>query len=317
MCVTFRQRRAEIGLKLYMNKKHILKFIILIITICMASCILFACNEKPTSPNPTPTPEPEPPSEPLFYEEKDGYAYGEDIEITYFSNITNTERKAYVTLPANYDETKAYPVLYLLHGMSCTYKSWLSMCNAKYVLQNLQIEGDAAAMIVVSVDSNITSDAMPSIFSEDYCTMFDKTADEIVTSIMPYVNEHYSTLTDRTGTAIAGFSMGGRETLLTAFKYQDYFNYVGAFSPSGFGNKPVSFDTTVPDFRYEEGKIFDVVMLAIGNLDTSTSLFYPHIDSKLTQNSIAHLSKKYAGGHDQSVWRNALYDFAKMIFVEN
>lgn len=317
MCVTFRQRKAKIGLKLHMNKKSILKFIILIMTICMASCILFACNEKPASPNPTPTPEPELPAEPLFYEEKEGYAYGEDIEITYFSNITNTERKAYVTLPANYDETKAYPVLYLLHGMSCTYKSWLSMCNAKYVLQNLQIEGDAAAMIVVSVDSNITSGTMPSIFSEDYCTMFDKTADEIVTSIMPYVNEHYSTLTDRTDTAIAGFSMGGRETLLTAFKYQDYFNYVGAFSPSGFGDKPVSFDTTVLDFRYEDGKIFDVVMLAIGNLDTSTSLFYPHIDSKLTQNNIAHLSKKYAGGHDQSVWRNALYDFAKMIFVEN
>lgn len=283
----------------------------------MASCILFACNEKPTSPNPTPTPEPEPPSEPLFYEEKEGYAYGEDIEITYFSSITNTERKAYVTLPANYDETKAYPVLYLLHGMSCTYKSWLTMCNAKYVLQNMQIEGDAAAMIVVSVDSNITSDAMPSIFSEDYCTMFDKTADEIVTSIMPYVNEHYSTLTDRTDTAIAGFSMGGRETLLTAFKYQDYFNYVGAFSPSGFGNKPVSFDTTVPDFRYEEGKIFDVVMLAIGNLDTSTSLFYPHIVNKLTQNGITYIDQKYPGGHDQTVWRKALYDFAKTIFVEN
>lgn len=94
-------------------------------------------------------------------------------------------------------------------------------------------------MIIVSVNSIVTEGEIPpSTFSEDYCTAFDKTGEDIITSLMPYVNEHYSTLTDRNSTAIAGFSMGGRETLLTAFAYQDYFNYVGAFSPSGFGKKP-------------------------------------------------------------------------------
>lgn len=304
-----------------MKKQVFLKTVILILTLCVACCALVACNEKPAdtspadTPEPTPTPTPEPPK---FYEAKDGYEYGEDVEITYHSQVTDDDKHAYVTLPANYDESKKYPVLYLLHGMACTHKSWLEMCNAKYVVQNLAIEGNVKEMIIVSVNSIVTEGEIPpSTFSEDYFTVFDKTGEDIITSLMPYVNEHYSTLTDRNNTAIAGFSMGGRETLLTAFAYQDYFNYVGAFSPSGFGKKAVSFDTTVPEFKYEDGKSFDVVMLAIGNVDTMTSLFYPAIDKKLTQNGIEHISKKYQGGHDQSVWRAALYDFVQLIFKEN
>ena len=94
-----------------MNKKIFLKLIILILTICTASCLLFACNETPDTPAPEPTPTPTPTPEPEFYEEKEGYAYGENIEITYHSSVTDTDRKAYVTLPANYDENKKYPVL--------------------------------------------------------------------------------------------------------------------------------------------------------------------------------------------------------------
>lgn len=301
-----------------MNKKVFLKTIILILTLCVACCALFACNEKPDDtpePTPTPTPEPEPPK---FYEAKEGYEYGEDVEITYRSQVTNDLKHAYVTMPANYDESKKYPVLYLLHGMACTHKSWLEMCNAKYVVQNLVIEENVKEMIIVSVNSIVTEgEIAPSTFSEDYCTAFDKTGEDIITSLMPYVNEHYSTLTDRKNTAIAGFSMGGRETLLTAFAYQDYFNYVGAFSPSGFGKNAWSNDTTVPDFKYEDGKSFDVVMIAVGTLDGATGAVFPYIDKKLTENEIEHISKKYFGTHDPNVWRAALFDFVQLIFTEN
>lgn len=76
-----------------MNKKIFLKLIILILTICTASCLLFACNETPDTPAPEPTPTPTPTPEPEFYEEKEGYAYGENIEITYHSSVTDTDRK--------------------------------------------------------------------------------------------------------------------------------------------------------------------------------------------------------------------------------
>ena len=297
--------------------RKIAKSLIVCIVALTACFSLFACD-KQDSPSPTPPSATEPEEhEPEFFEKKEGYVYGDDVEITYTSKVTGTERKAYVTLPPNYDESKRYPVLYLLHGMACNHTTWLELCSAKYVVQNLFVDEGVAQMIVVSVDSNVTAGEIPDAFSTDYCAMFDKTGEEIVTSLMPYVNKRFSTLQGRENTAIAGFSMGGREALLTAFANQDCFNYVGAFSPSGFGNNVVSFDTTVPDFQYDEGKRFDLVMLAIGKYDMSTGLFFPKIDEKLTQNGITHLTKQYLGTHDPSVWRQALYDFAKLIFQTN
>ena len=310
------------------------KVLILLLVLTLVLCTFLACSQKDdggvTSPDTDDSDDDIPDidwdaifggfsskNEPQFlaYE---GVEYGEDIEITYHSNVTDADKHAMVTLPYGYDESKQYPVLYLLHGMNCDHKTWLEKCNAKYIVQNLVRDKDIKEMIVVSVNSIVSVDEVaPSIFDSAYTTVFDKTGEDLVYSLMPYINEHYSTLTDRNSTAIAGFSMGGRETLLTAFAYQDYFNYVGAFSPSGFGKKAVSFDTTVPDFKYEDGKSFDVVMLAIGNFDTMTSLFYPAIDQKLKQTGIEHLSKTYQGGHDPSVWRAALFDFVQLIFTEN
>ncbi|WP_254557734.1 alpha/beta hydrolase-fold protein, partial [Salmonella enterica] len=50
--------------------------------------------------------------------------------------------------------------------------------------------------------------------------------------LMPYINENYSTYTDRAHTAVCGFSMGGRVSLHLGFAMQDTFRYVGAFCPA-------------------------------------------------------------------------------------
>ena len=42
------------------------------------------------------------------------------------SPAMNKEVKAAVVLPAAYDGRKALPVMYLLHGFSDTYQSWLT-----------------------------------------------------------------------------------------------------------------------------------------------------------------------------------------------
>ena len=51
--------------------------------------------------------------------------------------------------------------------------------------------------------------------------------------MIPYINEHYSTRTGRENTAIAGYSLGGRESLFLCFAHPDVFGYVGAFAPVG------------------------------------------------------------------------------------
>ncbi len=296
-------------------KKNLLK-ILCVVFLSVAMTVFFACNDDAEN---TPDSQPKPPTEEEIrtanMSAKDGIEYGEDVEIEYDSQITGAKKHAMVTLPVGYTEEKSYPVLYLLHGMACDHHAWLDDCNAKYIVQNLALEGKAEEMILVSVNSIVNeTEIAPSFTDDSYAPMFDKTADEIFTSLMPYINEHYSTLTGKQNTAIAGFSMGGRETLLTAFAHQDAFDYVGAFSSAGFDKKVISFNNAIPDFKYDEGQSFKVLMLAIGNMDTMTGGVTPGIKIKFDDNGIEYQSKTYTGGHTYGVWKNALYDFAVQLF---
>ena len=307
------------------------KVLILLLVLTLVLCTFLACSQKDdggVTPPDTDDSDDDIPdidwdaifggfsskNEPQFlaYE---GVEYGEDIEITYHSNVTDADKHAMVTLPYGYDESKQYPVLYLLHGMNCDHKTWLEKCNAKYIVQNLVRDKDIKEMIVVSVNSIVTVDEVaPSIFDSAYTTVFDKTGEDLVYSLMPYINEHYSTLTGRENTAIAGFSMGGRETMLAAFKYYNRFGYVGAFSSAGFASNVISFSSEVPDFKTTEGYEFKYLMLAIGSKDNWTGHITPALESKLANNGVTYEKKTYDGGHDYYVWKSALYDFAQKIF---
>ena len=131
---------------------------------------------------------------------------------------------------------------------------------------------------------------------------------------MPYINSHYSTLTDKHNTAIAGFSMGGREAMLTAFDYQDVFGSVGAFSSASFGENVVSSSTYVPDFTIDEGSDgFDYVQITVGMLDTLLGVS-ANISDRLDEIGVEHKYNILLGSHDPSVWNYALQTFVLKIF---
>ena len=66
----------------------------------------------------------------------DGVNYYVTDEIEYYSTVTSNTKHAYLTLPYNYDPNKKYPVLYLLHGLMQTHKSWVQSCKADIILSN-------------------------------------------------------------------------------------------------------------------------------------------------------------------------------------
>lgn len=318
MIKLYNKKHGHLPRKTTMKKKTA-QLISVILVLAISCCILFACSQS--GDDVSQPAEPDTPSESEIrsanMSAKEGVEYGEDIEIEYDSVITGAKKHAMVTLPKDYTQDKSYPVLYLLHGINCDHHAWLDDCNAKYIVQNLVNDGKAQEMIIVSVNSIVTEDEVaPSISDETYAPMFDLTGNEIATSLMPYVNSHFSTLTDKQNTAVAGFSMGGREALLTAFAHQELFDYVGAFSSSGFADSVVSYDTTVPDFRYDEGQSFELVMLAIGNFDMWTGIFTPAIKAKFDENGVEYVSRTYVGIHSYSVWKNALYDFVQELFKQ-
>ena len=73
-------------------------------------------SSKPSgTPKPTVPPTYQPPAD--YTNKKADVAYGEKKEIEYDSKTTGNTRKAIVVLPPGYDESKQYPVVYLLHGI--------------------------------------------------------------------------------------------------------------------------------------------------------------------------------------------------------
>ena len=299
--------------------------LILALIFCLAACKTDEeiAPEQPEQSEPVAPEqgEPEQPAYPenyTFYLEQEGCSYSSPERITYRSQITGTDRHATIVLPADYDENVRYPVLYLLHGLSCDDTSWTGdiygfPMNAHVIAQNARRFDGASAMIIVCVNSLINADeSQPSWSSPDLTATYDLTGRELIGSLMPYINSAYSTLTDRASTAVAGFSMGGREAILTAFAYQDVFGSVGAFSSASFGDNVISASSYVPDLTLS-GEPFDYVQITCGSLDTLAPVS-KNLAAKLQAAGQEATYSAPLGMHSPSVWRTALYDYVKGIF---
>ncbi len=243
-----------------------------------------------------------------------GYTYAEAERITYHSKVTGGEKHAKVLLPVDYDSNKKYPVLYLLHGYGGSDQTWLNK-DADIILQNLHYMENTPEMVVVFPNCIVsdTEDADDMSFWETV-PLFDRTEQELVESLMPYINEHYFVYTDKDHTAIAGNSMGGRNALYTSFSHQDLFGYVGAFSaanvlPSSYGIELLDHFELDKD---QDG--FRLLFLNVGREDDTCGESTYQIDEDMKQNQIPHITYDMNGRHENVVWQNALYNFGKRIF---
>src|SRR5207302_2641631 len=67
-------------------------------------------------------------------------------------------------------------------------------------------------------------------------TMQDMAAafeDDVTQVLIPYIDSHFRTLTDRDHRAMAGLSMGGMPTFQVTLNHHDLFSYIGGFSGAG------------------------------------------------------------------------------------
>ena len=253
---------------------------------------------------------------PYFMKKIIGFRYNKAERIQYESEVTNSTKHAYVLLPPNYDESKKYPVLYLLHGWGGSDKTWLNK-DADIIIQNSFYLDDVQEMIVVFPNSCVNKEE--SVPKEDFIAdskIYDLTEKDLMTSLMPYVNEHYSTYTDRNHTAIAGYSLGGKESLYTAFTHQDVFGYVGSFStvspiPDENG---VEYAATMTDFVIDENIGGFHYMLINTGVDDPYIAGVHTVENALKRNQIPHVYYEMEGRHENKVWQNALYNYLKHIF---
>lgn len=280
----------------------------------------------PTStPSPTPTP-----IGPAGFEVPVGYDktnkanssfYGTKESKTYYSTTTKTNRKVNIIVPAGYTTAKKYPVLYLLHGIGGDENEWMTG-SPQYIIGNLLAKGLTKEMIIVIPNCRAReNDAATTEFSLDHYAAFDNFINDLRDNLMPYMKSNYSIAEGRENTAIAGYSMGGRESLNIGLHMPETFGYIAAFSP-GYGVFAYEANGVKEDglFTEETFRLPDdyknntLLLINNGSSEGGENALGGTCHKVLTKNEIPHLFYVTAGGHEMKVWKHGLYNFATRIF---
>lgn len=254
-----------------------------------------------------------------FKEKQEGVSYATMKRITYQSETTGTTRKCIVILPAGYSKERSYPVLYLLHGIGGTETEWMGGAP-DIIVSNLVAAGLAKEMILVLPNVRAAADAsVPAqILGEANFNAFDNFINDLKHDLMPYIEANYAVKTGRENTAIAGLSMGGRETLYIGFQMPETFGYIGAFSPAPgwlpYANLGYAGQMTEEELVFPSDISAPYLLICNGNTDHTIGTVPTEYHEALTRMNIEHDFYTMDGDHNFTVWSNGFYNFVKRIF---
>lgn len=256
--------------------------------------------------------------ETIFYEGHD-----------YIGNGDPVEKKAYVYLPAGYDETKQYNVIYLLHGIGGSEDEWgLNSKNSKLkkILDNLMGEGSVEPFILVTPNGKAYA-----VQHSDSNDLFYKFGYELRNDLIPYIESNYATYAEynadgydmaatRTHRAIAGLSMGGMQTINIGIgECLDLFSYFGAFSAAPTSNPQVTVAANIDASEYDVDFFYNICGLqdniAYASSSNAAKTLYAFTD-KITDGENFMWQEK-DGAHDFNIWYLGLYNFAQIAFTKN
>ena len=242
--------------------------------------------------------------------------------ITYFSKKANRNKGANVWLPPGYDKNKKYPVFYVNHGYGGDEYAMVTGMGVCEIASNLIKSGEAEPMIIVFTNQYTdpqhekqTGDGQADVPG------YDNFVEDLPDSLMPYIESHYPVKTGRENTAIAGFSMGGRESLYIGIKCCDKIGYIGAGAPApGIFPTKDQFMTHPGVMSKDEIRIDPpyspyVLMIAGGTGDNMVNDFPKQYSDLFTQHGTDNIYISVPrGGHDSSTVIPLMYNFIRCIF---
>ncbi len=173
---------------------------------------------------------------------------------TFSSTVLGRDMKYSICLPASFDGTKEYPVLYMLHGYGGGNNDWLNGGMMNAYSSAAAANGDAPEMIIVCPDGMGTFYCNGFQDGMQYMTYF---FDEF----LPFIESTYKVKSAKESRAIGGLSMGGFGSLYYGFLHPEMFSYVYACSPAAYiEGAPNLFEmmstadkSTLPGFTIESG----------------------------------------------------------------
>jgi enterochelin esterase-like enzyme len=237
-----------------------------------------------------------------------------DIRIKhYYSKVTYSWRQFYIYTPAGYDgnTVEKYPVLYIMHGGGEDESGWATQGKTDLIIDNLVAEKKAVPMIVVMPDGNMPLNG----FGTDALQVFEK---ELKECIMPFVEKNYRVKAEAKYRALAGLSMGGVQTLYAGVNNTDIFSYLGVFSSGWF--QPMLTEQATSQYEFMKNNADKIngnlkqFWIAMGGKEDLAFKNCQTMLLKYDELKIKYTYSEYPGGHTWPVWRNNLYNFAKLLF---
>ena len=255
---------------------------------------------------------------------RENVQYGEYTHHTYYSETCGMERGYSILLPADYNTDKKYPVLYILHGIFGNEFSFSEDpgIRIKEIIGNMAAEGYIEETIVVCPNMYATTDPnqQPG-FNAEACLPYDNFINDLVNDLMPHIEKEYSVLTGRENTYLAGFSMGGRETIFITLQRPELFGYVCAVSAAPGILPATDAYMSHPGQMTEEEMCFaedaltpEVFILCCGDKDSVVGTYPKSYHETLERNGATHIWYEISGAdHDNHTVNSGVFNLFKQI----
>ena len=256
-----------------------------------------------------------------WYYEVQNVPHGNVSKVWYESPTLGMQRRMTVYTPAGYEKNAKtkYPVLYLLHGSGGDEDAWADLGRAVQILDNLIAEGKAEPMILVMPNGVYFNQAAPGVA----VNMFQPTmtnsrsqstveVEESFPDIVKYIEANYRVKKEKNSRAVAGLSMGGRQSAALARKHPAMFGYVGMFSgvvPPEI-DEATGRDKTLDAMFAAKPKLYWIACGKTDGVMANSLLLKEYCEAQ------GHPVSFYEseGGHIWRNWREYLTIFAQKIF---
>lgn len=150
---------------------------------------------------------------------------------------------------------------------------------------------------------------------------YDNFINDLEKDVMPFVEKTFSISKGTENTAIAGFSMGGREALYIGIQHPEQFGYVGAVCPapglvSGTDTLQHPGQLKDDELKFDENSGAPYLLYLAGAKEDGAVGDTPsQLHDLLNKNKVDHIWQLFDGtGHDESSVEIYLYNYMQMVF---